>query len=91
MIFIGEVVFTGGANLPYPECCKKNTMNQNIAIKLSRIVIEACVEHHPVVPQRGVPLPSLLQTRPVKTKGVVKRYERWFIEHCFPYPRCMLG
>ena len=82
MVLIGEVVFTGEPTCLIQRVVNRNTMNQNSAIKLSRIVIEACGVHHPVVPRRGVPLPSILKTRPGKPKGVAKRFKQYVVDGC---------
>ena len=68
----------GETNQPYPQGYNKSTMNQTMAIKLARIVVEVCGKHHPAFPERGVPLPSVLKTRPGKPNDEYDRYLQWW-------------
>ena len=54
-------------------------MNQHIAIKLTRMMIEVLRDKPPVIPPRGVPLPSVLTTKPRKPKEERRRYVAWRI------------
>ena len=51
----------GGNSRPYPEGCNTNTMYQDIAIKLARVIIKVFEGKPLSVPPRGVSLPSVLR------------------------------
>ena len=52
-------------------------MNEHIATKLSRLVSRVLSDISPSVPQRGVPLPSVLRSRKRKAKVENLRYITW--------------
>ena len=62
---------------PYPDGCNKNTMNELIATKVTRMMIGVLKDRPLSVPPRGVPLPSVLTTRLRKPKVERVHFTRW--------------
>ena len=57
--------------------CDKNTLNELMAIGLIKTLVGVLEDRPPSVPPRGVPLPSVLTTRPRKPKVEGVHYVRW--------------